>query len=68
MMGTYSVWHEFIFLLAIATIIVPMTKILQKAGFSGWLVVLWLIPLVNIGFLWWFAFTKWPERNAGTHI
>lgn len=40
-------------------------RILHKAGYSGWLALLMLIPLVNIILILWFAFATWPvERRA----
>lgn len=48
------------------TSIVAWVKIFTKAGYSGDLVVLMLIPLVNIITFLWFAFTTWPiERRVG---
>lgn len=38
-------------------------RILQKAGFSPWLCLLILIPVVNIIVLWLFAFKRWPIDN-----
>ena len=34
--------------------------IFRKAGFSGWLGLLMVVPLVNLGLLLWFATTTWP--------
>lgn len=34
--------------------------ILRKAGYSGWLVLLGLIPLVNVVAFFVFAFSEWP--------
>ena len=43
---------------------VPAWRIAKKAGYSGALSLLLLIPLVNIVVIWIFAFAKWPvERN-----
>ncbi len=40
-------------------------RIFHKAGYSGWLAVLMLIPLVNLVVIIWFAFAHWPvERGA----
>lgn len=36
-------------------------RILHKAGFSGWWALLLLIPIVNIVFVWVFAFINWPK-------
>ena len=45
-------------------IVLPYWKITQKAGYSGWLSLLILIPLINLIFLYWLAFAKWPiSRN-----
>lgn len=32
----------------------------RNAGFSRWFGLLMLVPLVNIVFIWIFAFVKWP--------
>ena len=39
-------------------------RILQKAGFDGWWVLVLLIPVVNIFMIWIFAFTRWPTLPA----
>ncbi len=59
-MGSFSIWHWGIFIFLYAIFLVPIWQIVSKAGFSGALSLLVLIPLVNIVFLWMFAFTKWP--------
>lgn len=51
-------------LLILTTWIVPPVKILRKAGYSGWWVLLWLVPLVNFICLWAFAFADWPSSAA----
>lgn len=44
---------------------IPWWMIFKKAGYPGATCLLLLIPLVNIGVLWWFAFTTWPvERRS----
>lgn len=40
-------------------------KVFSKAGYSGELCILMLIPLVNLITFIWFAFSEWPVRNAG---
>ena len=47
-------------------VIIPafvVSKILYKAGFSGWYSLLSIIPLVNIIALWVFAFIPWPAEE-----
>ena len=58
--------HEFYFdhwlwLLAwIAMILPPFWKIFAKAGFSPWLSLLILVPVVNLVVLYVVAFSRWP--------
>ena len=48
-------------MLIIATIIVlPFWRICQKAGYPGIMALLVFIPVVNLIFLYWFAFADWP--------
>lgn len=52
----------FVFLLAIVMVvvgIVPYWKIFSKAGFSGWMSLLMLVPLVNLLVLYLVAFSQW---------
>lgn len=49
-----------VLILALTTII-PLSKILRRAGWSGWLSLLFLIPLANLILLWAFAFGYWPK-------
>jgi hypothetical protein len=39
-------------------------RILRKAGFDGWRVLVLLIPVVNIIMIWIFAVTRWPTLPA----
>jgi uncharacterized membrane protein YhaH (DUF805 family) len=59
-MGGLSIFHWLIVLAVLATWIVPPVKILGKAGYSGWWVLLGFVPLVNLIALWIFAFADWP--------
>jgi hypothetical protein len=55
---------QLIFLLIwIVVIIVPFWKIFSKAGFSGWLSLLMLLPLVNLIMLYFLAFARWPATG-----
>ena len=42
----------------------PVSKVLRKAGFSGWWTVIAFIPLVNIIGLWVFAIRPWPSISS----
>jgi hypothetical protein len=51
-----------------ALIVIPVWRICEKARFSGMLALLIFVPLVNIIFLYWLAFTKWPsQKPAGVN-
>jgi hypothetical protein len=60
-MGSLSIFHFLIVILVLATFIVPVVKIIKKAGYSGWWTLLWFVPLANIIMLWVFAFADWPN-------
>ena len=45
----------------LAIVIVPIVMIIRKAGYSGWWVLIWLVPIANIIMLWVFAFSDWPN-------
>jgi hypothetical protein len=50
-------------ILVVIAAILPMYKIFTRAGFSGFLVVLLFVPLVNLIVLYYVAFSKWNVRN-----
>lgn len=59
-MGSLSIWHLIILLVAISTVI-PASKALQRVGLSKWWSILSIIPLVGWFALWAFAFSPWPQ-------
>lgn len=63
-MGSLSIWHWLIVLFILATYIVPVWRILTKAGYSGAWSILGFVPLLNIIMLWIFAFSRWPRDRA----
>jgi hypothetical protein len=44
-------------------VFLPYWQIFKKAGFSPWLSLLIVIPLVNLCALYYLAFTRWPEKT-----
>jgi uncharacterized membrane protein YhaH (DUF805 family) len=40
--------------------IIALVRIVQRAGFSGWWVLIILVPVVNLVAFWYFAFGEWP--------
>jgi hypothetical protein len=48
-------------LLFAALIIVPFWFIFKKAGYSQWLSLLMVVPIVNLVMLYFLAFSDWPR-------
>jgi len=55
-------------MIGLIVMILPFWKITSKAGFPGWLSVLSIVPLINIGFLFFLAFAPWPALTDKTHM
>ncbi len=41
----------------------PFWKIFSRAGFSGWLSLTQLVPILNVVVSFYFAFAKWPIQE-----
>lgn len=58
-----SIWSliiiAFLLILTVAWTLL-LARIVGKAGYSKWWAIVTLIPLLNIIFIWVFAFSKWP--------
>lgn len=54
--------HWLFWLVWAAVVIVPFWKINQKAGYSGYWALLLLVPLANLIYLYYLAFSTWPSR------
>ena len=55
-------------LVALEISIACCASIFTKAGYSGWLAALMLVPLVGIVLLVWFASTTWPIESTRTSL
>jgi fucose permease len=55
-----------LFMLAVAYFVVcwPYAIVFSRAGYSKWLSLLLLIPLVNIALMWWFAHAEWTVADS----
>jgi len=60
MSGFGLLWMLFI----AALVVVPFWKICAKAGYSGWLSLLVLVPIANIVFIYFLAFSNWPAQRG----
>lgn len=47
--------------------VVPFWMICSKAGFPGWISLLILFPMLNIGLLFFLAFAEWPALQGKTN-
>ncbi len=69
LMGTFSIWHWLVLLIVVVLPPIVSIPTLRKAGWNGWWCLLWYLPLVNVIFLWVFAFAKWPnEPKASAEV
>ena len=50
-------------LLILAIIVLPFWRICTKAGYSGWLSLLILIPVANVIFVYFLGFSEWPSQR-----
>ena len=63
----FGAWtsHPIMMLLVAALAILPAWRICSKAGYPGWLALLFLLPIANLVLLYFLAFSEWPlERRA----
>jgi uncharacterized membrane protein YhaH (DUF805 family) len=60
-MGSFSIWHWIVVLIAGSVFAVPAALILRKAGYSAWWALLAFIPPLNVLALWFFALSPWPS-------
>lgn len=60
MIGVHLVWM----LVMAVIVVIPFWRICKKAGYSGWLSLLIVIPLVNLLFLYFLAFSQWPSQRT----
>lgn len=63
MMSGSSMWPfgPLMMLLFASLIVIPFWSIFRKAGYSPWLSLLMVVPVVNLGMLYFLAFSNWPK-------
>jgi hypothetical protein len=44
--------------------IIPFWRICARVGFSPWLSLLIIVPLANIIFIYFLAFSEWPAHRS----
>jgi hypothetical protein len=45
--------------------VIPFWRICARVGYSPWLSLLILVPLVNLFFIYYLAFSEWPALKPG---
>ena len=55
-------------LILAALIVWPFWRICKKAGYPGIMALLVFIPVVNIIFLYWFAFADWSGQSRESQL
>lgn len=63
-MGLFSLWHWLMVFVILLLLNLPAYWVLRKAGWNGWFFLLFGLPLINLIFLYVFAFAKWPVEEA----
>jgi uncharacterized membrane protein YhaH (DUF805 family) len=63
-MGGLSIFHILVVFAVMVLYFLPIVKILQKAGYSGWWSLIVLVPLVNVVMFYVFAFADWPALRG----
>lgn len=59
-MGRFGLPELLIIFFIGALVVLPFWKIFAKAGFSGWMSLTQIVPLVNVIALFYLAFAEWP--------
>ena len=60
-----SIWQLVLLIVLAIVIVVPYWRISEKAGYSGWLSLLILIPGINLVYVYFLGFSNWPSLQKG---
>ncbi len=52
-----------LFIAMLVVSVVALVRIAQRAGFSGWWVLILVVPVANLLAFWYFACGEWPALN-----
>jgi hypothetical protein len=67
-LGGLVVCYVLFVLVLIAATVFVYYKIFQKTGNSGWMALLMLVPLVNLGMFLFLAFSDWPVLRENREL
>jgi hypothetical protein len=57
--GFFWIWLIFVIIA-----IIPFWRICKRVGFTPWLSLLILVPLANLFFFYYLAFSEWPSQRG----
>ncbi|RYF70569.1 MAG: hypothetical protein EOO22_14080 [Comamonadaceae bacterium] len=60
-MTSFSMAHGLVLVISAVIFGVPLWRIVARTGHPGIMALLFFIPLLNVGMLWWLAYTRWPR-------
>jgi uncharacterized membrane protein YhaH (DUF805 family) len=63
-LGAFFVVVALVYLAIAVVSIVAWVKILSKAGYSGWWILVGVVPVLNVVMFLVFAFSDWPVLRA----
>ena len=52
-----------LFIAQLVVTVTALVRIAQRAGYSGWWVLILLVPIANLLAFWYFAFGEWPATK-----
>lgn len=56
----FGLWGIIVMVIAV----VPFWRLCARVGYSPWLSLLIIVPLANIAFIYFLAFSEWPARGG----
>jgi hypothetical protein len=68
LIGGFVFCYVLFILLLVAAMVFIYYKIFQKTGNSGWMGLLMLVPIVNIGMFLYLAFSDWPVARENRDL
>ncbi len=60
-MAVFSPLHVIVIIVVLCLNLVYIPAV-RRAGFSGWWVLLSIVPVAGLVLLWMFAFARWPAQ------
>jgi len=48
--------------------VIAYIRIIQKAGYSGWWILIGLVPIVNVIMFLVFAYSRWPIQRENAEL